>query len=89
MKKLFFIGLSLTLFSLNYSFADCETGYACSINFLNADNIRKETEFLKELNNYFKLDINEDFMLGKITNDFDYKDMFPFSIMLNQEIEDL
>lgn len=89
MKKIFFTTLSLIFFTANYSFSDCETGYACSIDFLNNQNTHSEIQFLEKLNDYFELHINEDFMLGKITDDFEYKDFFPFSIMLTRETEDL
>ncbi len=76
----FYILFSLFfLFSFNYSFADCITGYACSLGDLQTQNLQKEKILLKELNDYFELQINEDFILGNITQKLKYKDFFPFS----------
>lgn len=81
MKKLYMLFIFFALISSNNSFADCTTGYACSIHSLQAKNRQIESQFLKELNNYFELKVNEDFMLGNIEN-FRYKDLFPFTIIL-------
>ena len=83
MKNIYILLLFFAILGSNYSFADCITGYACSIESLQAQNMQLEKQFLKELNEYFKLSINEDFMLGNNTQNLKYKDFFPFTIILN------
>ena len=74
--------LFFAIIGSNYSYADCITGYACSIESLQSQNMKLEEQFLKELNDYFELKINEDFMLGNVQSDLKYRDFFPFSIIL-------
>ena len=83
MKKLYAFFLLFSVLGSNYSFADCVTGYACSIEGLQAKNFQLEEQFIKELNEYFELNINEDFMLGKTDKEIEYKDFFPFTIIMN------
>ena len=82
MKKFYILLLFFGIIGSNYSFADCITGYACSIESLQAKNLYLEKMFIDELNEYFKTEINEDFMLGNIKKDLKYKDFFPFSGIL-------
>ena len=82
MNKIYILFLLFGIIGSNYSFADCVTGYACSIEALQAKNFDLERKFIQELNNYYDLKINEDFMLGNIDKDFKYKDFFPFTLIL-------
>ena len=89
MNKIYYLLLLFAIVGSNYSFADCITGYACSLDSIQAKNIQLEEQFLKELNKYFELSINEDFMLGKADEKTHYKDFFPFTNLLNISNEKL
>lgn len=82
MKKIILTAMLFVLNS-NIIYADCITGYACSISELKEQNNIIEKQFINELNDYFELNINEDFMLGNIKKDLKYKDFFPYTIILN------
>lgn len=78
-KILFSLFSFISLF--DFASADCITGYACSINSIKIQNQFLEEKFLLELKEHFDFNINEDFFLGNINDNVQYKDFFPFSMM--------
>lgn len=87
MKKILFILAAYVFLISGYALADCVTGYACSIDELRNKALEQvsrqdyalKNEQLKELNDYFELKINEDYMLKKPLKNLQYRDLFPFS----------
>lgn len=76
MKKLFIAAVFLFFTGACISFAECITGYACSIDSLKK-NIILNPEHKKKAELYTELDSRENFMCGIITRNLQYMDLFP------------
>ena len=60
------------------SFADCVTGYACSIEQLKSDN-----EIDNKLNEYYQDKFDDISIFPNTSKDLKYNDFFPFTFVLN------
>lgn len=82
MCKLIF--LSLLLFSLTSlsSFADCYTGFACNLQQLQNDDIKKQQSFINLINKYFeKKYIEKNYITDKFKIN-SYNEIFSFNTIL-------
>ncbi len=82
--KNFFKVLSVFIIFLsvsNNTFADCYTGFACSIKDLNKQNTDNQ-EFINNINNYFNKQVNENLFFGKLDTNINYNDLFIFNTIV-------
>ena len=84
MKKFFYLTILLFLFFINSenSFADCLTGFACSIEDIEKLQAEQNEVFIKSINYYFSKNINEDIFLRKISSQIIYNDLFIFNTIV-------
>lgn len=73
-----FVFLNLSLIS----FANCYTGFACSISEMENQSIKQFYEFNNNLNKYFSKKINEDFFFSTKPSIITYNDLFIFSTIV-------
>ncbi len=64
------------------SYADCYTGFACSITDLEQKQAKKYKEFNENLNKYFIKETNADFFFVKKFPQIAYNDLFMFNTIL-------
>ena len=80
MKIIFAI---VILFNLALSsYANCYTGFACSIASMENEAQKQFDEFCQKLDRYFSKKINEDFFLSKKPSEVTYNDLFIFSTVV-------
>ena len=63
------------------AFADCHTGFACSINDLEAKQYF-DAEYINKINNYFNKQVNENLFFGRLNSDVNYNDLFIFNTIV-------
>ena len=76
MKK-FFVLFSL-LFSPLKSYADCFTGFACSVEELQIKQNQQEKQIIDFINSYFEWRVNEIDYITKKTKIKEYRDIFVY-----------
>ncbi len=83
MKKIFKTVLILCVFILasTSAFANCYTGFACSIKDLN-NNSQQTKEYIDNINHYFNKTVNENLYFGKLSSNINYNDMFIFNTIV-------
>lgn len=64
------------------SYANCYTGFACSISSLGENQKEQYKEFSNELNKYFSKKINENAFFSKKVDKLAYKDLFLFNTII-------
>ena len=79
--RLFFSLLVLLNLSLS-SFANCYTGFACSIMEIENQMIKQIDKYNQVLNKYFSKKIDEDFFFNQKSSNLSYNDLFIFSTVL-------
>ena len=73
----------LVLFNLGLTaFANCYTGFACSILGMEDQAIKQFKEFNQNLDRYFSKEINEDFFFSKKPSKITYNDLFIFNTIV-------
>lgn len=81
MYKFVFLFAFVFILSQN-SFADCHTGFACNLQQLQEEEIKKYQSFISLINKYFeKRYIEKDYISDKF-NILSYNDMFVFNTIL-------
>lgn len=71
-----FLNLTLT------SYANCSTGFACSIVGIENQAKKQFSEYTKNLDKYFSKKVNEDFFFSKKSSEITYNDLFIFSTIV-------
>ncbi|MBQ8886894.1 MAG: hypothetical protein IJY61_04250 [Candidatus Gastranaerophilales bacterium] len=64
------------------SYANCYTGFACSIASIENEAQKQFDEFSQKLDRYFSKKINEDFFFSKNPSELSYNDLFIFSTVV-------
>lgn len=80
MKLLLFL---LVFFNIAlFSFANCYTGFACSISEIENQAIKQFNQYQQNLENYFSKKINEDSFFSKKPSKLTYNDLFIFNTIV-------
>lgn len=84
MKKIIKTVLALCVFitASTSAFAYCSTGFACSIEALNEEQILQEMKFMQDINKYFSKEIHNNLFSGHLSPDINYNDLFIFSTIV-------
>lgn len=78
----FFIVLFVFLFSQQMIFASCHTGFACNLQQLQDEEIKKQQNFINLINKYFeKRYIEKDYITDKFKIN-SYNEIFSFNTIL-------
>ena len=64
------------------SYANCSTGFACSIVGMENQAIKQFNEYTQNLDRYFSKNIKEDIFFSKKSSDIVYNDLFIFSTVV-------
>lgn len=84
MKKIFKTVLILCVFILaaTSAFAYCSTGYACSIEALDEQQLLQEIQLAENINEYFSKEIHNHVFVGYLSPEINYNDLFIFNTIV-------
>ncbi len=84
MKRIIKTVLVLCVFILasTSAFSYCSTGFACSIETLNEEQILQEIKFMQDINKYFSKEIHNNLFVGHLSPDINYNDLFIFNTIV-------
>lgn len=77
-----FLVIFMFLNSMLISYADCFSGFACSISEIENQAIKQFEQYQQNLENYFSKKINEDSFFSKKPSKITYNDLFIFNTIV-------
>jgi len=81
-KFIIFLFICFSISGINAVFADCNTGYACSIESLEEMRIQRDIEAKGIIESIFSKKLKEPSFINKKITSSDYKDLFTFNIFV-------